>query len=85
MIALRFIPQNDYETAAPMTVSPTRDVITRVFINFQGVNELDLEMWEPAKANTSQNSTLWREILGVRMEKAADTSLFHVLEWVGWK
>ncbi|KAF8603243.1 hypothetical protein BDV93DRAFT_544909 [Ceratobasidium sp. AG-I] len=82
-IALRFIPQNEYETAAPMTVSPTPDIITRVFMIFQGVNEVDLERWIPARARAAHDPKIWREIVGVDVEKAADASLFRVLEWGG--
>ncbi|KAF8603244.1 hypothetical protein BDV93DRAFT_544910 [Ceratobasidium sp. AG-I] len=81
--ALRFIPQNEYETAAPMSISPTPDVVTRVFMLFQGVNEVDLERWEPALVRATQNPSTWRDIVGVDMEKAADASLFRVLEWGG--
>lgn len=40
-VALRFLPQEAYEDAAPMNVSPAPDVVTRVFMLFRGVEETD--------------------------------------------
>ncbi|KAF8603245.1 hypothetical protein BDV93DRAFT_442837 [Ceratobasidium sp. AG-I] len=81
--ALRFVPQNEYETAAPINISPVPDVITRVFMIFQGVNEADLERWMPAQARATHDPKIWREVVGVNVEKSADSSLFRVLEWGG--
>jgi hypothetical protein len=42
-IALRFLPQASYEQAAPLRISPTPDVVTRIFMIFRGIEELELE------------------------------------------
>jgi hypothetical protein len=73
----------EYETAAPMTVSPTPDVTTRVFMIFTGVGEDDLDKWEEAQLRAGQDARLWRDVVGVDVEKAGDRSLFRVLEWGG--
>ncbi|KAF8594413.1 ubiquitin-domain-containing protein [Ceratobasidium sp. AG-I] len=50
-IALRFLPQNEYEVAAPLNVSPVPDVVTRVFMLFRGfweyndTIEITEELW----------------------------------------
>jgi hypothetical protein len=45
-LAFRFLPQASYEEAAPLEISPSPDVITRVFMIFQGVTEEEfLKMW----------------------------------------
>lgn len=66
-----------------MTITPTPDVTTRVFMLFQGVNGADLEKWEPAQTRAARDPKLWSEIVGVDVGKAADASLFRVLEWGG--
>lgn len=66
-----------------MTVSPAPDIVTRVFMIFQGVEEVNLEKWGPARIKATQCPNIWREIVEVDVEKAADTSLFRVLEWGG--
>ncbi|KAG9088532.1 hypothetical protein FS749_002093 [Ceratobasidium sp. UAMH 11750] len=82
-LALRFIPQNEYEAAAPMNVTPAPDVITRVFMLFQGVKESELASWAEAQVNTNTDPSRWRTVVGVDLEKARDVKLFRVLEWGG--
>ncbi len=82
-VALRFLPQDVYEGAAPLSIEPKPDVITRVFMIFRGVSEAD-EKWSEARARASQNvQEVWKDIVGVDDERALNTSLFRVLEWGG--
>jgi len=82
-IALRFLPQSEFEGAAPLSVSPAPDVITRVFMLFRGVNENDLEAWTLAQVKTNEGPSIWRDIVGVDVDKTTNTDLFRVLEWGG--
>ena len=72
-IALRFLPQHEYATAAPLTVEPKPDVVTRVFMLFKGVEEDDLAAWK------RENSVDWKDVIGVTAA-AEDEKLFRVLE-----
>lgn len=82
-IALRFVPQAAYECAAPLNISPVPDVITRVFMLFKGVSLENLELWPEAQARVANNVEMWREVVGVDVEKASNPGLFRVLEWGG--
>ncbi len=82
-VALRFLPQQAYEAAAPMNVSPAPDVVTRVFMLFRGVEETDLAMWTQARARADEDVAFWTEIVGVDVEEASDAQLYRVLEWGG--
>ncbi|KAG8703999.1 hypothetical protein FRC08_002519 [Ceratobasidium sp. 394] len=82
-LALCFLPQVEYEAAAPFSVTPTPDVTTRVFMLFRGVEEDELEAWADATAKANEDPSLWREIVGVDVEKARNSELFRVLEWGG--
>jgi len=82
-LALRFVPQASYEQAAPLEISPSPDVITRVFMIFQGVAEEELQGWTAASCRASEAVAYWRKVVGVDLERALDTNLFRVLEWGG--
>ncbi|KAG8782452.1 hypothetical protein FRC12_020810 [Ceratobasidium sp. 428] len=82
-LALRFLPQSEYEASAPMSVTPAPDVTTRVFMVFKGVEEVSLEAWAPAQGKATEHPSMWCDIVGVNVEKAQDKSLFRVLEWGG--
>ncbi|KAI0310075.1 hypothetical protein OF83DRAFT_1071132, partial [Amylostereum chailletii] len=82
-IALRFLSQDSYEAAAPMTVTPAPDVVTRVFMLFKGIDERDLETWGEAEARATHDVAFWKKAVGVDAERAEDRSLFRVLEWGG--
>jgi len=82
-VALRFLPQNEYEAAAPLGVSPAPDVTTRVFMLFRGVEGNELEAWGAARERAGQSTDRWREIVGADVEKALDVGLFRVFEWGG--
>lgn len=84
-IALRFITQSSYEEAARMRVSPTPDVVTRVFMLFRGVRSDDVALWAPAaaRATAEDGTTFWSNVVGVDAVRASDRTLFRVLEWGG--
>ncbi|EUC63167.1 ubiquitin-like protein [Rhizoctonia solani AG-3 Rhs1AP] len=82
-ISLRFLPQNEYETAAPLNITPTPDVTTRVFMLFGGVEASRLEQWDEAVDMARSNVSVWRDIVGIDIVKAQDKTLFRALEWGG--
>jgi hypothetical protein len=87
-VALRFLAQESYERAAPMRVSPTPDIVTRVFMLFRGVAAADVELWQSASAlaptvAAPDGATSWTHVVGVDAERASDRTLFRVLEWGG--
>ena len=73
-MALRFLPQHEYETAAPLTIEPKPDVVTRVFMLFKGIKDEDMMRW-CASASTQD----WKRVVGVTAA-AEDESKFRVLE-----
>ena len=82
-LAFRFLPQASYEEAAPLEISPSPDVITRVFMIFTGVAEEELQNWTGASCRASEDVVHWRKIVGVDLERSSDINLFRVLEWGG--
>ena len=81
-VALRFIAQDAYEQAASLRIAPAPDVVTRVFMLFRGVAAGDLGLWEAAGTGADE-PTFWADVVGVDAVRAADSSLFRVLEWSG--
>ncbi|ESK90973.1 ubiquitin family protein [Moniliophthora roreri MCA 2997] len=82
-VALRFLPQAVYEPAAPLNVSPPPDVTTRIFMLFRGVCAEDVAEWRESVKKADLDVEMWREIVGVDIDKALDKDLFRVLEWGG--
>ncbi|KAI0088381.1 hypothetical protein BDY19DRAFT_994282 [Irpex rosettiformis] len=82
-VALKFLSHKSYESAAPMTVSPIPDVVTRVFMLFRGIEENNLVDWEDAHARATADVSFWTEVVGVSVDKASDVGLYRVLEWGG--
>ncbi|KAJ7057233.1 ubiquitin-domain-containing protein [Mycena amicta] len=77
-ILLSFIPQVAYEKAAPMTVIPLPDVITRVFMIFRELSKDQLGVWAGL---SNRPAGTWRDIVGVPEKKLQqNTSLFTVME-----
>ncbi|KAG8962928.1 hypothetical protein FRC00_008414 [Tulasnella sp. 408] len=82
-IALRFVPQVDYEASAPLNIEPKPDVVTRVFMLFEGIPTDRLADWEVARQRSSVDVNMWKEIVGVEDALQSDQRLFRVLEWGG--
>lgn len=86
-IALRFVPQDVYERAAALHITPAPDVVTRVFMLFRGVAVDDLRLWEAASVRVAGTGAgrarFWADVVGVDAARAVDGRLFRVLEWGG--
>ncbi|KAK2465875.1 hypothetical protein APHAL10511_001516 [Amanita phalloides] len=83
-VALRFLEQSAYESAARLDITPRPDVVTRVFMLFRGVSSRDLAVWAEAERRTDDmHITQWRTIVGVDVERMGREDLFRVLEWGG--
>ncbi|KZV87639.1 hypothetical protein EXIGLDRAFT_620390, partial [Exidia glandulosa HHB12029] len=80
-IALRFLPQAEYEQAAKLSVAPAPDVVTRVFMLFRGLKGDEADMWRALSLENTSPET-WSERVGVG-EDAWNERLFRVLEWGG--
>ncbi|CAA7263616.1 unnamed protein product [Cyclocybe aegerita] len=50
---------------------------------YERINDDALDHWSVAKAKAIEDVNLWRNIVGVDLDRAKDTSLFRVLEWRG--
>jgi hypothetical protein len=75
-----------YEAAAALTITPSPDVVTRVFMLFHGIEHEDSssrEIWQEALNRSSENVSFWKAVIGLDEEKALDRDLFRVLEWGG--
>jgi hypothetical protein len=83
LVALRFIPQNLYEKAAQMSILPTPDVVTRVFMLFHCVPSDEVAHWLRAVKVFFADETHWTEVVGVDAAHASNPELFRVLEWGG--
>jgi len=68
-----------------MRVSPSPDVVTRVFMLFRGIAPGDLDLWSQAaaRATADDGTTFWTNVVGIDSARASDRSLFRVLEWGG--
>lgn len=77
------MPQSAYECAAPLKITPTPDVVTRVFMLFKGVRDEDSVLWPEAKTRAKDDPSIWARIIGVDFEKTVDTGLYRVIEWGG--
>ncbi|KAG6896960.1 hypothetical protein C0992_005021 [Termitomyces sp. T32_za158] len=78
-IALRFMPQAEYSRIVPLDVKPMPDVITRVFMLFQGVK--DVELWPSSRRRAYDDVSYWAAIVGVNCAAAFNKDLSRVLEW----
>ncbi|KAL8287180.1 hypothetical protein RQP46_003632 [Phenoliferia psychrophenolica] len=80
LIAMRFVPQDEYAQAAKLEVEPRPDVVTRIFMLFGGVKSSNREDWVDAEARVA--TVDWGTAIGLKPE-ATDQALFRVLEWGG--
>lgn len=78
-IALRFIPQADYNRLAPLDINPEPDVVTRIFMLFKGVT--DPEAWPCARRRARYDVSFWTHVVGVDAAAALNKELSRVLEW----
>ena len=77
-VALRFLPQREYEAAAPMEVSPPPTLVTRVFMLFKGIPEDSCGDW------LGNHVFDWADIVGVRdANTVCNGDGLRVLEWGG--
>lgn len=83
-IALRFLPQRIYELAAPLKITPTPTIISRVFMLFRGLSNEEASQgeWQSAKCGGERPVDHWREIVGYD-EMILVEEVFRVLEWGG--
>ncbi|KAG6836590.1 hypothetical protein H0H93_006333 [Arthromyces matolae] len=79
-IALRFLPQAEYSRIAHLDIDPAPDVITRIFMLFQGVK--DPKAWPLAQKRALDDVSKWIEIVGVNSSAVFNKDLSRVLEWV---
>lgn len=83
-VALRFLPQAAYEKAAPLEVTPTPDVVVRIFMLFKGLKEADVDThWSAAAAKADLGPSHWKGTVGLYGQSLTDDSLFRILEWGG--
>ncbi|KAG8831184.1 hypothetical protein FRC17_003512 [Serendipita sp. 399] len=87
-IALRFLPQAAYESAAPLNVQPAPTAITRVFMLWRGIATSqageDGPWAEAILRGRTMHATEWREVVGAKGTVLRDeTNGLRVLEWGG--
>ncbi|KAJ7253391.1 ubiquitin family protein [Mycena haematopus] len=82
-IALRFLPQSMYSHAAPLSVDPKPDVVTRIFMLFTGVTDEDRLEWSLADLRANEDGAWWKDVVGIEEMRMKDEGLFRVLEWGG--
>ncbi|KAH6906336.1 hypothetical protein BKA70DRAFT_1563678 [Coprinopsis sp. MPI-PUGE-AT-0042] len=82
-IALRFLPQEAYERAAPLNVQPKPDVVARIFMLFQGIQDADLEDWHESSQRAGEPVEAWADVVGIDKTRVLDPSSFRVIEWGG--
>ncbi|KAJ7778658.1 hypothetical protein DFH07DRAFT_730622 [Mycena maculata] len=82
-VAFRFLPQSAYSEAAPLTVDPEPDVVTRIFMLFMGVADEDRAKWGAAELRARQDPAWWKWVVGIEEAQFTDETLFRVLEWGG--
>ncbi|EJD48471.1 hypothetical protein AURDEDRAFT_122845 [Auricularia subglabra TFB-10046 SS5] len=80
-VAPRFLPQQEYEQAAELEVSPASAAVTRVFMLFCGLGDDEGNAWRATSMDASIPAC-WRSIVGAS-GRAADKTVFRVLEWGG--
>ena len=76
-VALSFLPQVEYAQAAVLQVEPHPDVITRIFLLFKPLVELD-DGWTACLGRDID----WVSVVGIS-PVANDSTVFRVVEWGG--
>lgn len=80
-IALRFVPQSEYEKAASLEITPSPGVVTRVFMLFRGIKDSALPGWANALGRAEEDVGFWLSVVGIDRAKMEDKATFRVLEW----
>jgi hypothetical protein len=64
-IALRFLPQTEYEAAAPLSISPSPDTTIRVMMLFKGIPNTQAAVeWDSRKPSFIQGPAIWKDRVG---------------------
>jgi hypothetical protein len=50
---------------------------------FKGIEESEIGIWESGATKARGDANMWRDIVGVDVNKTTDEGLFRVLEWGG--
>jgi hypothetical protein len=82
-IAIRFLRQSDYDTAAPLSISPSPDFVIRVFMLFKGLATHAVIGWESPKPYFSQGPGIWEKIVGPGTNLTNQSYPFFVIELGG--
>jgi hypothetical protein len=82
-IALRFLPQAEYEAAAPLSVSPTPDITIRVLVLFKGLNAQAAGIWDMVGPTFATPSSIWKGIVNPGTNLTDESYPFSVTELGG--
>lgn len=79
------MPQEEYEKAAQLDITPSPDVVLRIFMIFKGINKSasGSDEWKVSVEKAEEHPDFWRDIVGLGDPSMSDTSKFRVLEWGG--
>ncbi|KAG8762344.1 hypothetical protein FRC12_009094 [Ceratobasidium sp. 428] len=77
-IALRFLPQVEYETIAPLSVSPDPDRVVRLVLLFKTLSIESFQAWDLYRPSYCQGAGIWKDIIG--WEETNAKSSFEVFE-----
>lgn len=79
------MPQQEYEKAAQLTITPSPDAILRIFMVFKGIDDAKAatDEWQESVKRAKEDPEMWRGVVGLGEPSMADTSKFRVLEWGG--
>ncbi|VDC02034.1 unnamed protein product [Peniophora sp. CBMAI 1063] len=79
-LAVRFVDQASYERIAPISIWPPPQVMARIVMLFQHVEQAELGCWKGAMARAKAGSSLWKDVVGYD-GRVADQNAYRVLEW----
>lgn len=89
-IAVSFVPQDAFEKAAKLTITPEPATVARVFMLFGGVNTTQQGgrqwmAWEGLKLDLARayGQVDWAQKIGLDVKAIEDESQLRVLEWGG--
>jgi hypothetical protein len=82
-VALRFLPQSDYETTAPLSISPSPEVVIRVFMLFKGITRDAVVEWNSTTPSFYQGPEIWAAIVCPGTYLPRNSKTFSVVELGG--